>query len=317
VALAGETEFSAGAATAPLTLPVGCYVLTYRVPMCHPWIGEPLRSRFYLPVHLYPQDPVLTLQFAPASVMYSSGVIGFIACEIELIRRVPTAASEAALQASAGTNPSGYIDSDLIETPFAVPLGVGSEQRFPIPIPGQYTELVMRQYLGGTNVNRLPIDATGDGTTVAKGFGNEQRWRVETGGSVLREWKWRHLRDMNDFSRPTPQGAGMQWNLSSGTVAYYAPSGGFVGNPSPFAVMGSGFCGFRNPNSTCINFLSDGLTGDPGVELGSLLDCNTPANNGLKMEIIGAPASVTTNGSMLFVLGRRYFGDLSRWQKFS
>jgi len=32
------------------------------------------------------------------------------------------------------------------------------------------------------------------------------------------------------------------------------------------------------------------------------------------MEIVGSIASAATNGSTLYVVGRRFFGDLSRWQ---
>jgi hypothetical protein len=66
-----------------------------------------------------------------------------------------------------------------------------------------------------------------------------------------------------------------------------------------------------------MDFLTDGQSEDIARELGSVLDCNTPANTGLKMEIVGAPTSVSTNASQLNLMGRRLFGDLSRWQKFA
>ena len=301
----------------PQALPLGVYQMSYRVPMVHPWISEPLRSRCYLPVHTYPQDPVLTLTFQNAATMYTGGVIGSIFVEIELVRRVPTAASEASLQKTAGSNPNGYIDWDLIETPFTIAPGVGSEQRFPLPIPGAYNDLVFRQYLGGANVSRSPIDGSGIGGSTATGFGNESRWRIETGLVVMREWRWKHLRAINDFSRPGwPVAANLI--LSAGTVNSYSYANGNIGCGSFANGGGAGNAtNFRDPSSTCLNFLNDGLSSDDCVELGSLLDCNTPANNGLKMEIIGTPANVATNGSTLSVMGRRFFGDLSRWQKFS
>jgi hypothetical protein len=307
----------------PVPLPVGFYTLTYRIPMCHPWIGEPVRSRMYLPVHTFPQDPVLSLTFQSLANICSAGVIGAIFIDVELIRRVPTASSESLLRANPGTNPNGYIDWDLIETPFGIGIGIGSEQRFPLPIPGAYMDLLMRQYLGGTNVSRSPIDAGGTGVTTAAGvmggFGTEQRWRLETGLVVVREWRWKHLRALNDFSRPC-------WptlvigSTVAGPLAFLtvAASNGNIGGISPFAVNGGSFMtNFRNPSSVMLNFLSDGLSGDTGVEFGSLLDCNTPANNGLKMELIGTPYSAANNGHTLAVMGRRLFGDLSRWQKFS
>jgi hypothetical protein len=34
------------------------------------------------------------------------------------------------------------------------------------------------------------------------------------------------------------------------------------------------------------------------------------------MEVVGKPASVATCPSILSIMGRRLFGDISRWQKF-
>jgi hypothetical protein len=308
----------------PVPLPVGFYQLTYRISMVHPWIGEPIRSRMYLPVHTYPQDPVLSLTFQSLANICTAGAIGAMFVDVQLIRRVATAASETLLRANPGTNPNGYIDWDLIETPFGIGTGITSEQRFPLPIPGAYMDLLFRQYLGGTNVLRNPVDGSGTGCSTAtgqtySGFGNESRWRLETGLVVMREWRWKHLRAINDFSRPNNTTL-VIGSTVAGPLAFLTvqSSSGNIGSISPFAPNGgSVLCNFRNPVSCMLNFLSDGLSGDTGVELGSLLDCNTPANNGLKMEVIGNPANVATNGSMIAIMGRRLFGDLSRWQKFS
>ena len=298
------------------TLPAGNYTLTYRVPMVEPWIGEPLRTRMYLPVHLYPQDPVLTLSFQQGSQMYSAGNINYVGVEVELLRRQPTIQSEAFLRADAQkrglTNPSGYIDFDLIETPFSIAPGIGTEQRFPIPIPGEYANLMFRHYQGGAAVTRKEIDNGATGSS----FGNENRWRLETGSVVQREWKWKQLRNICEMSKPVQQ-------LISPSVFVAASSGGAVTTAlaQPLAgIVGGGIPsgqGFRYANSTMLNFLTDGISGDNATELGSLLDCNTPANTGLKMEIIGTPASVATNASYLYVMGRRYFGNLAGWSAFA
>ena len=283
------------------SLAAGNYTLTYRVPMVEPWIGEPLRSRMYLPVHLYPQDPVLTLQFQQATQIYSAGNINMVGVEIQLIRRQPTQQSEAFLAADGKrrglTNPSGYINFDLIETPFSVAPGIGTEQRFPLPIPGEYANLMFRHYLGGTNITRKEIDNGATGTS----FGNEGRWRLETGSVVQREWRWKQLRQLCELSKPGTLAIPSTGTLTTGVVA---------------GKFGSGQ-GFGYANSVMHNFLTDGLSGDNGTELGSLLDCNAPAASGLKMEIIGTPASVATNASYLYVMGRRYFGNLSGWSAFA
>lgn len=307
------------------TVPVGTYQVCYRIPCAPMQVGEPLRTRMYLPVHTYPQDPVLTLQFnSLTNLAMQAGVIGTVRVDVLLVRRLPTTASEALLRSTAGSNPTGYIDWDLIETPFTLPLGSASETRLPLPVPGNYTELLFRQYKGGavagTGVSRTNTVDVDIGDTIAHNLGLETRWRLESGGVVLREWRWKHLRALNDFTKAAvPVGPAL-------TPLLLAASGGSASTvlqPSNFpllsmtSIIGTGATtGFRAGTSTMLPFLQDGMTGDSGNELGSLLDCNTPANNGLKMELIGTPASVATNPSVIAVMGRRLFGDISRWQKF-
>lgn len=279
------------------TLAAGNYTMVLRIPMVDDDISEPLRSRLYLPIHTYPQDPVLSVSFANAATMYSAGNINFIAVTVQLVRRQATAASEAVLRKNPGTNPNGYIDWDLIETPFNVAPGVGSEQRFALPIPGSYLNLLFRHYLGGANISRKEIDNGATGSA----FGTENRWRLESGLVVVREWNWKHLRAEAEFSD-----ALISLVPSSGTITAGIPAGG---------VFPAGQ-GFAYANSAYMNFLTDGVTENIADELGSVLDCNTPANTGLKMEVIGTPTNVATNGSTLAVTGRRLFGDLRRWQIF-
>jgi len=291
------------AAQAAGSVAAGAYRITYRIPMVNPLIGEPLRSRMYLPVHLFPQDPILTLTFNTAAGMaLTVGSITQVYCDVQLVRRVPTPQSEKLLQATApkdqpANRRTGYIPFDLIESPFSVGVGVTSEQRFALPIPGQYVSLLFRQYLGAATMTKSVIDNSGIGDTVAHGFGSESRWRLETGSVVLREWRWKHLMAMNDWSRTA--------NSSNQT---YSPNFGYP-------VLTN--TGFRSASSTMLNFLLDGLSGDTGTELGSLLDCNTPFNNGLKMEVIGQPVAAATNAHQFNIVGHRLFGDLSRWSTFS
>jgi hypothetical protein len=315
---------------ATLGVPVGVYQMCYRIPCVSPKIAEPLRTRMYVPAHTYPQDPVLTLQFNTLTGMgATAGAIGTIRVEVVLLRRVPTAQSEKLLRSTPGSNPTGYIDWDLIETPFAVPLNNGTEQRFSLPVPGNYLDLLFRQYKGGASYTRTACVDTDLGDTIANNLGLETRWRLDTGGVTVREWRWKHLRTMNDFSRPqVPMGP----LLTLKPTLPLATGGAFVGLASAGAVTiglsnqptnfpsfvqgAAGTANYRAGSSTYLDFLTDGINGGSGNELGSLLDCNTPANNGLKMELIGTPASVATNASLIFVTGRRLFGDISRWQKF-
>jgi hypothetical protein len=295
------------------TLPVGNYTVVYKIPFVDDRIGEPLRTRCYLPVHLYPQDPVLTLQFQNAANMYSAGNINFVGLEVQLIRRQVTAASEMVLQKTAGTNPSGYIDSDLIETAFNPPVGSSAEYRMALPIPGQYGGLMLRHYLGGSSVTRAEIDSGASGSA----FGSENRWRLETGSVVIREFRWKHLRADAEMSAYTPGllAPSQFVAATSGAAVNTAMKSNVLGVPGSQVLPASQ--GFFYANSCYLNFLTDGSSGDVATELGSLLDCNTPANSGLKMELIGSPTSVATNASTLFVAGRRFFGDLRRWQAYA
>jgi hypothetical protein len=309
-------------ATGAGAVPVGVYQICYRIPCAPQQVAEGLRSRLYLPVHRYPQDPVLTLQFNSIANIINNGtagtgVIGTVRVDVMLVRRVPTVDSEKLLASTAGSNPSGYIDWDLIETPYAVPLGTNGEFRCALPVPGNYIDLLFRQYKGGTNYSRtVPID-NDVGDTIAHNLGLETKWTLETGKTIVREWTWKHLRILNEFTKPqtalwvsplTPFVAGA--SAGSPTSALLAYPANFPTSPQ------SATANFRAGTSTMLSFLTDGITGDSGNELGSLLDCNTPANNGLKMEVVGKPASVATCPSLLYIMGRRFFGDISLWQKF-
>jgi hypothetical protein len=266
------------------------YRLTYRIPMVHPQLTEPLRTRALLDVNHHPQDPVLTLDFSTLAEMYSAGtaITGLVG-EIVLIRRAITADQDNAIVAA-----GGFIPFDLIETPFTIGPSTAGEQRWPIPSPGYYTGILMRLYKAAATVVRDDISET---TTA----GSETRWRLESGGVVLRDWRLKHLQTLNDYSRPA--------NSAHPT---YSP---FVGG-SPAVTGGlAATTGYRPPSSVYLDFLSDSL-GDDANELGSLLDCNLPVNQGLKMEIIASVASIATYSGALKLLGHRFFGDLNRWRAY-
>jgi hypothetical protein len=281
--------------------------ITYRIPLVHPLIADPLRTRMLLPVHLYQQDPVLTVDFASSASGTEIGTGGSplfdtavsSSCELLLLRRNISASLDAQIQKT-----GGYIESDLLEFPFTFGVGVSGEQRVPLNLPGYYLNVLQRQYLGGTNFTRAEIDQT---TTL----GSESRWRLETGGSVIREWRWKHLRKINEWSQPR---AGL-----NSTITFVAPTS--AGSPTvalnPGFFPGSGAATSTNlyfpAATTMLDFLTDGL--DSANELGSVLDCYTPASRGLKMEIIGPIASVSSNSSVLYVGGHRITSpDISQWQ---
>lgn len=256
--------------------------ICYRIPLVHPAIGEPLRSRMLLPVHTWNQQPVLTLEFEQAANMYSAGSVSAVSAEVVLIRRNMNAADTAAIFSS-----GGFLSFDLIETAAAIPVGQAGDVRIAVNGPGSYLNLLMRQYKGGATITRAELDET---TTV----GSETKWRLESGGVAEHEWRWKHLKAINDFSQAQNSANQTYSPVIGGTIAAntsYSPS-----------------------VSTMLDFLDDGIPGDGVTELGSVLDVNTPLRSGLKMEIVGRVASVATNGSTLYVGGHRVYGDLSQWQ---
>ena len=281
------------------------YRICYRIPLVHPMVGEPLRTRMLLPIHNHPQDPILTLEFATAAEVYAANAPTLVTSEVVLVQREinPLHPYNAKVM-----NEGGFIPFDLMETPFTIGTGVSGEQRFSIPTPGAYANLLCRQYLGGSTVTRAVLDAT---TTI----GSETKWRLETGGTVIREWRWKYLQAINEFSKPLT-GLGQAYSsiftgASNGgsatvTTVYQA------NNPRPGSYTLASGTAFMPAATAMLDFLTDGL--DSATELGSLLDCNVPFNQGLKMELIGSVASVATNASTLYIGGHRYYGDLSRWK---
>lgn len=289
-------------------LPAGGYHIFYRIPMADPGIGEPLRTRMYLPCHTYPQDPVLSLTYNTLAGTCSGAPVGAytqLNTTITLIRREVTAASENLLRSTPGSNPTGYIDWDLIESQFQVPALSAAELRAPIPVPGNYVNLLMSQYRGAAAGFTKDIIDANLGALNATGAGADTIWRIESGQVIKRQWTWAALAAFNGGTQPQTD-LGVQ-DQAIGTIV----PGGVQDFNGPKAATSY----FTSPCVTMHNFLTDGVTGDTGNELGSLLDCNTPVVSGLRMEICGLPVS-TANGSMLCILGRRLFGDISRWQKF-
>lgn len=252
----------------------------YRIPIVHPMVTEPLRTRMLLPCHTWAQAPQLRLEFANAAEMYSAGALTGLTVEVIVKYRVMPADLTKSIIGG-----GGFIPSDLIETPYTIATGVGGEQRFPIVTPGQYMNAMIRTYLGGATVTRDVIDQV---TTV----GSESRWRIESGLAVLTEFRMKHLQTENDQSRVA--------NVLSQTSSPNF-SGAVAANTS-----------WQPAASVLLDFMTDGL--DSADELGSLLDCNIAPQAGLKMELVGNVANVATNGSTIYIGGHRLFGDLKKWQ---
>lgn len=252
----------------------------YRIPLVHPFITEPLRTRMLLDVNNHPQDPVLTVDFNPLASYASAGSLTSLGAEVVLVRKqMPDALNQSILKSG------GYIPFDLVETPFNI--AVAGEFRLPVPTPGQYESLLMRVYQGiaGPVQSRTPIDAV---TTQ----NSESRWRLETGNRVLHDWRMKHLQCIGDYS-------------GVANTAIQASSPNAAG---PVAANTS----WQPASSVMLDFLSNGVA--DVSELGGLLDCNSPVKLGLKMEVIGNAAAPAAGTHTVYLMGHRLFGDLSAWQ---
>lgn len=256
--------------------------ITYRIPLVHPQISEPLRTRSLLPCHTWNQDLNLNITFEQAANMYSAGSITGLATEVVVIRREMSQALTDKIIAT-----GGFIGFDLIETNYPVAVGAGAGiQRFKIPTPGTYFGLMLRTYKGAATVVRDVIDQV---TT----FGSETLWGIESGGTNIRSFRMKTLQIINDFSR-----------CANGVNQTYSPNfgGAVAANTS-----------FQPASSVYVDFLGDGV-GESANELGSTLDANLPTKTGLLIELVGAVSAPVTNGHQLYMLGHRCYGDLSKWQ---
>ena len=255
--------------------------LTYRIPVVHPMIAEPLRTRMLMPCHTWSQNLNLKITFEQAANMYSAGTLAGIATEILIVRRQMDSATTDSI-----IKTGGFINFDLIETPYTVPVGSGGVARFKIPSPGSYAGLLIRTYKGAATVVRDTIDAV---TTP----GAETLWDIESGQVVLRQFRMRTLQMINDLSR-----------VANGVNQTYSPNfGGAVAAGTSYQPAASVY----------LDYLGDNLGSDAN-ELGSVLDVNIPQKSGLIMELVGATSAPVTNGHQLLILGHRWYGDLSRWQ---
>lgn len=273
--------------------------LAYRVPLVHPMIGEPLREYCLLPVHTYPVDPIINIDFAGGTDWQASNNISAVVGHLFIVRRIMSDA-----QTQQILSKGGFLRQDLIETAYTQPLGTSGDQLMHLPLSGQYSTLLFRQYLGGATLSRNVIDQT---TT----FGTETVWQLRQGTTPLHEWRWKDLEIFAENSFQDQDGApyvgifaGASSGATSTTIAF---------DVSP-AIEGAlvSTSNYVNPASNILQFLGDGV--ETAVELGGLLDADGPIRAGQNLDLYGQIASVATNASVLYVVGHRFYGNLAAWQ---
>lgn len=256
--------------------------ITYRIPLVHPMLGEPLRTRCLLPVHTLNTDPLLQLDFANATDFTAVNHFSAVLVEVRLIQRLmPDSVTQGIIAAG------GFIPFDLVETGYSIGSNLSGEQYWDLPLGGQYMNLLIRSYanLASTTITRDTIDQV---TTL----GAESKWRLVSGQTTLEEFRMRDLQTQNDYSRV----ANSATQSSSPNFA-----GAVAANTS-----------FQPASSVILDFLSDGL--ESANELGSLLDANIAANSGLKLQLTGFIVAPSGGQHTLFVVGHRLMGNLTPWQ---
>lgn len=267
------------------------FEISYRIPLVHPGIAEPLRSLMVLPCHTWLESPVISLDFEQAANMYTSGTIDQVWVEVHLVRRQKNDAQTAAILARA-SDPKwniGYIPSDLIETNFTVPVGTSGEQRIPIPLGGKLLNQQFCLYQGGASVTRNVPD-------VITTFGQESIIQLQVGGDTKDYFTWDALKTLNAFSRPR-----------NSYLEATSPAAGL-----PVVALTA----YAVPASVMRDFLSDGIGSgnNSPYELGSVLDMDAVKAVGNKAEWVFTPSNPATNGHTIYYGGRRIWGDISAFQ---
>jgi hypothetical protein len=272
----------------------GIYRIDYRIPFAPPQINDPLRTRCLLPVHLYPQDPVLSIQTGAAADLDGTDTDPITSLGIDVIlkrREMPKAVTDQILSTG------GFLNGDLIEKQQTLAGSLTDvEQRVEVPTPGEYTGLAVYHIKGGT---KGTIDDISANTSV----GSETRWRLEAGGVVFQDWRMKHMKAINDQSRPLTAAYVLE-DVAANTNILSANFAGARGTGN----------GVESPSCIFLDFLTDEI--HDANELGSCLDANIPANSGLKLELIGnvtTPAA-STIASSINLVGHRFFGDLSAYK---
>lgn len=274
--------------------------LMFYVPLVPSCLGEDLRTRHLLPIHLHGQPPVLSLQYGTFANISSTGSFSALSTTIILHRRqFPTTimvngspqVGQTVIENQIAAS-GGYIKFDLIEQFNTVPVGASAPTVIPISIPGQYGCLVARHYLGGATMSRAFIDGSS-----SSGFGTEPIWTLDTAGNVIRSFTWtgeRLINDLQKFRNGNSQANSPE--LGAGAVAANTA--------------------FTAGASACLDFFGDIVGAGDVTELGSLLDTNSVSSNNQKIQFTGIPANVATNPSVLSLTGYRYLGNVSYYQTF-
>jgi len=286
--------------------------IVYPIFAPHPTLTEWLRLRSCIPTHRHVQDPVITLDFAPATeIQGAANPFSAANVEILVLRRDMPQALDTEI-----VNTGGYIRWDVRETAYDIAASTNNtEKRFAIPGPGEYASLQMNMIRGAAILTPGDLSAS---TTI----GSESTWRLEAAGNAQRFWRMKHRQILNDFNRATDQPFRMHPFMDDiSTVSNLGVTGGappvwvtakMVGGPTQFGGALAAGLAVQDPGCVGFDFLSDNFSG--ANELGSCLNANFPSD-AIKWELVGTVTSPANQVSTINLIGRRYRDDITRWKR--
>ena len=308
--MAGHVSLAANATATPSgTILRVCY----RIPIPHPALEGQLRLASMLDCINHRQDPVLTLEFAPAAEFTATAnPFSAAAVEVRVIRReMPSEVNSAIL------NKGGYIKTDIRDTPYDLAVSLNNvEKRFALPSPGDYLTAAIIM-LGGTAASVLtPMDLSGVTT-----INLETGWRLESGGNALHSFRMKHIQEENDafkaiapISSFQPLGGAISTITNAGVTGGVPPvwvtAKGTLGAGNMGGALAAG-AGIQDPAVVCIDFLTDGLV-DAG-ELGSLLNSNFKTD-AIRWELVAGVTTPAGQTSQFLICGRRYRDSVERFK---
>lgn len=285
--------------------------ITYPIWCTHPLLQEWLRLRSAIPAHRHVQDPILTMDFAPAAEICSVAD-PFSAAELEVtvIRRdLPRAIDEQIVGSG------GFIRWDVRETTYDLATSLtNAEKRFAIPSPGEYASLCVSMLKGDTIL--IPADLSANTTA-----GSETQWRLEAAGNAIRTWRNKTRVILNDYNNPRglPHALNLVQSEAVTSLSNLGISGSTtwvtdkaIGGPQYFGGAMAAGLHVQDPAVFGFDFLGDNFSS--ASELGSCLNANFPSDS-IKWEIVGNVTTPATQTSSYSITGRRYRDDITRWKR--
>lgn len=284
--------------------------LAYKIPCVHPGLSGWLAVRSMLHTQVHRQEPVLTLDFAPAAEIFT-GADPFSAAVLEVFVERRDISDDTTKQL---LDTGGFIDWDIRETQKQFPAGLANVEQF-IELPGdrEYASLALWGEKNGSTLGDLSGNVTP---------GTETLWSLEAAQNSKTKWRMKYLSIINGNTRaggPTTMfypannaainsldntgltgGAPPVW-VTSKLVSFPPWIGGAM--TAGLAIQDPAFVGFE--------FLSDGNNG--ASELSSALSNRFRGET--RYQIKGNMTTPAGNPSFLKFCARAFLSDITPFKK--